>query len=603
MGLLNPVALYYLLALIPALAVAYLVRERPRRVVVSSVLAFRALRARRGRRFGGWPRVDWMFFVEALILALAALALARPYVIRTGNPIAVVLDDSAAMQATAGAGRTRFDSARAALSAALAHEGPGEVNLYLTAPQPHRAGPPFASAADAAAALAQLHAIDAPSDQAALSTLLGTLASDAHLRRVIYAGARSIAAPVPARLQALVFGAPLPNYAIGSFVLRREALGQAALHARLTVANFSPAAQTLRVAISGDGKPVAHAEAHLDAGQIGAIEFPNLAPAGIYRAELAPGDGLALDNVAWATAGAVKSISILFVTPTPADAAGLDRLPGISLRVASPASFAPRDLASADLAIFEYALPKEMPPVNSLLAMPPPGDPVFGFRIQPVAKVEITGWPPTNPLTDSVNFRLLNVHGGEYFEQHPWLQSVVSGGGGGLVLAGERSGHRIVALGFNPFPYLGRQNLPMSILTLNALSYLAGFGAETAGYHTGDPWIVPAGVNTIVSPDGRKIRVTPGMLFAGVDRQGVYQLVAADGAKSPRAVNFSNLRASDLENTPAMRIEAVGAAQTAQVAPRRAPIAADFILAILALAAMEAFIAYRRRRLAMTTQS
>ena len=285
MGLLNPGALYYLLALIPALALAYLVRERPRRVVVSSVLAFRALRARRGRRFGGWPRPDWMFFVEMLIIALAVLAIAKPYVTRTGNPIAVVLDDSAAMQATAGSGRSRFDMARAALTDALAREGPGEVNLYLSAPQPHRAGPPFASAAEASAALAQLHPADAPSDQAALTALLSELASDTRLRRVIYAGARPLAAPVPPRVEAFAAGDPLPNYAIGSFVLRRESLGQAALHARLTVANFSPAAQTLQLAITGDGKSVGHAQAHLEPGQIGAIEFPNLAPAGVYRAD------------------------------------------------------------------------------------------------------------------------------------------------------------------------------------------------------------------------------------------------------------------------------------------------------------------------------
>ena len=183
MGFLYPGALYYLFALIPALAVAYLVRERPRRVVVSSVLAFRALRARRGRRFGGWPRPDWMFFVEVLIIGLAVLAIAGPYVTRTGNPIAVVLDDSAAMQAAAGPGRTRFDAARAALRDALGREGPGEVSLYLTTPQPHRSGPPFASAAEASDALAQLHPSDAPSDQAALSTLLSGLASDTRLRR------------------------------------------------------------------------------------------------------------------------------------------------------------------------------------------------------------------------------------------------------------------------------------------------------------------------------------------------------------------------------------------------------------------------------------
>ncbi|MGH7915467.1 MAG: vWA domain-containing protein, partial [Candidatus Binataceae bacterium] len=176
MGLLYPGVLYYLLALIPALALAYLVRERPRRIVVSSVLAFRALRARRGQRFGGWPRPDWMFFVEMLIIGLAVLAIARPYVTRKGNPIAVVLDNSAAMQAVATPGRTRFDTMRAALKDALAREGPGEVSLYLTVPQPHRAGPPFASAADASAALAHLRPADAASDQAALSMLLSGLA-------------------------------------------------------------------------------------------------------------------------------------------------------------------------------------------------------------------------------------------------------------------------------------------------------------------------------------------------------------------------------------------------------------------------------------------
>jgi hypothetical protein len=602
MGLLYPGALYYLLALIPALGLAYLVRERPRRVVVASVLAFRALRARRGRRFGGWPRPDWMFFVEVLIIALAVLAIAGPYVTRKGNPIAVVLDDSAAMQAAAAPGSSRFDSARAALTDALGREGPGEVSLYLTAPQPHRAAPPFASGADAAAALAQLHPADSPSDQAALSALLSELASDQHLRRVIYAGARPLAAPVPPRIEAFSAGDPLPNYAIGSFVLRRESLGQAALHARLTVGNFSPVAQTLQLAITGDGHPIGHAQAHLDPGQIGAIEFPNLRPAGVYRASLAPTDGFALDNVAWATAGAVKSISILFVTPTPADAAGLDRLPGISVRVASPTSFSPKDLASADLAIFEYAVPKEMPPVNTLLVMPPPGDPVFGFNVQPASSVEITGWPPTGPLTDSVNFRLLNLHGGEYLGQHPWLQAIVTGSGGALMLAGERSGHRLVALGFNPFPYFGRQNLPMSVLTLNSLSYLAGFGAETAGYHTGDPWIVPAGVDAIVPPAGRKIKVTPGMLFTGANFQGIYRLISTDGAKSLRAVNLANLHASDLENTPAMKIESSAAGTMTEVAPRRASVTSDFILAILALLILQALIGYRRRRPMVTIQ-
>jgi len=42
-----------LLAIVPALILAYLARERPRQATVSSVLAFRALHVMRGQRFGG----------------------------------------------------------------------------------------------------------------------------------------------------------------------------------------------------------------------------------------------------------------------------------------------------------------------------------------------------------------------------------------------------------------------------------------------------------------------------------------------------------------------------------------------------------------------
>lgn len=67
MGLLNPGALIFF-AIVPVLALAYLARERPSRVTVSSVLAFRALHAMRKERFGGLPKFDWTFFVELLIL-------------------------------------------------------------------------------------------------------------------------------------------------------------------------------------------------------------------------------------------------------------------------------------------------------------------------------------------------------------------------------------------------------------------------------------------------------------------------------------------------------------------------------------------------------
>ena len=97
-----------------------------------------------------------------------------------------------------------------------------------------------------------------------------------------------------------------------------------------------------------------------------------------------------LDNVAYATGSAVQSVAMLFVSPAPADGESLDSIPGVAVTTRTPDAYTPKDLAKSDLAIFEYTLPKELPAVNALLVMPPPGDPVFAFRVEPAAQVEVT---------------------------------------------------------------------------------------------------------------------------------------------------------------------------------------------------------------------
>ncbi|HUO05470.1 MAG TPA: VWA domain-containing protein [Candidatus Binataceae bacterium] len=601
MGLLHPGALAYL-ALIPALVLAYLARERPARATVSSVLAFRALRGFRRERFGGWPRLDWKFFIEAAILALAALAMAGPFTWRKSNPIAIVIDNSAAMQALTPTGQTRFEAARAKLDAMLAAEdASGEISIYLTAPHPSLAAPPYASLGAARRAIAELSPADAPNDQATISSFLSELASETRFAKVIFAGASAIAAPVPAKIHAIAVGDSVANAAIGSFSLRREAFGADALHARLTLANFSPERKNFTVTITGDGRELAHAPAALGPSETAALEFPALASAHVYKAELKPDDALALDNIAYATAGAIKTVSVLFVSPSPADAAGLETIPGVEIKTRTPGDFTPSDLGGADLAIFEYAAPKELPNANTMLVMPPPGDPVFDFAATAAPMIKIAGWSETDPLTDSVNFRLLNLRAGEYFGTHSWMSSAIGGDDGALMLKGERGGHRFVAVGFNPFPYLGRRNLPMSILTLNAMGYLAGLGMSGAGFRTGEPWLVPAGVEAIVPPSGRKIAVVPGTLFTEVSQQGVYELIGSHGETSPRAVNLSNLAVSDLENTPALRVE--GGSGIPEPVMERHALDNYLIAAIIALCALEALIVYRRRRIPLETAS
>ena len=596
MGLLHPEALIFF-AIVPALLLAYLARERPSRVTVSSVLAFRALRGFRRERFAGLPRVDWTFFVELLILSLAVLAIAGPYVIRRGNPIAVVLDNSAAMQAHTRDGATRFERARKEAVAMLANQDASTVAVYLTAPQPHQVGGGALSPSDAQFKLEESDVTDAPGDPAAAVRLLADLAGGGHFGKVIFASSRPLAPPTPARINAITVGDPIDNLALGSFTLRRETFGAEALHAHLTVANFSTKPQSLEVTVSGDDKRLGTAKVSLGAGDTGVVEFPSLAQAKVYKAELAPTDGFALDNVAYATAGSVKAVSILFVSPTPADAQGLGSIPGVTVSTVAPDAFTPRNMSNVDLTIFEFAAPKELPATNSLLVMPPGGDPVFGLDVKRAAPVRITRWSPVDPMTESVNFRLLDIREGELFGVHPWMASAVDGAGGGLLLHGERQGHRFVATGFNPFPYLGRRNLPMSILTLNILGYLAGVGANSGGYHTGEPWLVPAGVDAVVLPSGKKVATQPGTLFTDVGAQGIYTLAGAGGSESQRAVNLADLTVSDLENAPPLRIETPApSAAVPPVVSEKSPLTGYLLAAILALLMLEALLLYRRKQ-------
>ncbi|MHB8383147.1 MAG: BatA domain-containing protein [Candidatus Binataceae bacterium] len=599
MGLLYPGALVFF-ALVPALVLAYLARERPARVIVSSVLAFRALRGFRNERYGGRPRFDWKFLVELLLLCLAVLAMAGPFVLRKSNPIAVMIDNSAAMQVTMRPGGTRFDDALKKIDAMLSSEdGGGRVSVFVTAPAPYRIAPPFDSIVEARHAISEIHPTDAPDDSAAITASLTDLAGAGRFSKVIFASSRVIAAPVPAAIHAIVVGDPAPNLALSAFTLRREVFGVDTLHARISVSNFGPNPANITVTLTGDGRGLGVVHESLDAGETGALEFPSLTPAQVYRAALTPADAFALDNVAYATSGSVRAVSILFVTPTPADAQGLAAIPGAAVKVVAPDNFAPDDLAKADVAIFEYSTPKQIPPVNTLMVMPPP-DPAFGFAVAPAANIQIARWHNTDALTDSVNFRMLNLRDGEFFGQHPWMTAIVSGQNGGLILRGVRDGHRFVATGLNPFPYLGRKNLPMSVLTLNLLSYLAGLGANAGSYRTGQPWLVPAGVTSVALPSGRKKKAAPGTLFTDVDTQGIYELSGAGVGPIPRAVNLDDPAVSDLESVTPLRVEIASAAPSSSESfLEKSSLSPWLLLAIIALGALEAIIVYRRRRSGM----
>jgi hypothetical protein len=137
----------------------------------------------------------------------------------------------------------------------------------------------------------------------------------------------------------------------------------------------------------------------------------------------------------------------------------------------------------------------------------------------------------------------------------------------------------------------------MSILTLNMLGYLSGFGAHAGGFHTGEPWTIPAGVTSVTLPTGRNLAVTPGTLFNATGLQGIYYLNRAR-THVARAVNLDDLATSDLTTVAPITI-ASGKATAGSAAVEHAPLTPYILAAILFLIIFESLLVYRRRRPAM----
>src|SRR6185503_9080710 len=134
MEFLNPAALFGLLAL-PLLLIPYLIRKKPRRMVFSSLLLFLEGGAQASGRPLGRIHLPPVFFLQLLLLLLLILALSEPvFSVRPTN-IAIVLDNSASMQALE-EGKTRFALAKEKLGSTLGELGPAaQIDLYLTTPR------------------------------------------------------------------------------------------------------------------------------------------------------------------------------------------------------------------------------------------------------------------------------------------------------------------------------------------------------------------------------------------------------------------------------------------------------------------------------------
>jgi Aerotolerance regulator N-terminal len=575
MEFLNPAALYALL-LLPLLLIAYLTRRRPRRVVFSTVLLMRDLATRVSAGRSGVPPI---FFLHLLILTLLLLCLGEPSLSSRAVNVALVLDNSASMQAANG-GRSRFQAALDAGSKTIGALPAGaRIDLYILAPSLARVGEAGLSADRAAALLSRQRPMDVAERALDHGAELSRLARERAYER-LYFFTDHPASGQSRTVRVVTVGQPQNNLAVTAFQIRRSFSQSAQLEALVEIKSFSAVEEKFTVNVTAGGKFVAARAYTVPAEKTVAAQFDNLPAYPVYEAEIAAGDALPLDNRRFAIAPAA-GLNVLAVSPRPDALASLRAIPGVELQIVSPEAYAKGESAPHALEIFHYAAPASWPESAALVILPPAENPLVRIAATN-SRAVVTGWREPHPLTRYVNFALLRPAYTRPLKPAPGADAVVQSSDGALAIASQRKHFRYLALGFDPLPFLGRQNLPMSIFTLNALDWLTAGSMRSIA--TGAPLDAHVGAGeTLIAPNGAKL--DPGANPVAL-AQGIYR-VEGRGARY-LAVNFDDPGESDLRAAAPIQLrDAPGTSEERFFAALLWPY---FLIAAMALLLLEWFL-------------
>jgi hypothetical protein len=255
-----------------------------------------------------------------------------------------------------------------------------------------------------------------------------------------------------------------------------------------------------------------------------------------------------------------RSLKILGISPRPQALSSLRAIAGVSLNIVAPEEYHQTDRSGYGLEIFHFSTPVTLPVNPSLFVLPPDNNPSVKLGA-PIARAAASGWRESHPLNRYLNFALFRPAYARPLTPQVAGDTIIESAEGALAFTTERQGKKHLVLGFDPFPYLGRENLPMSIFTLNFLDWFisAGGGKDQA---TGEPFVFGAAQqeSSLIDPKGEKHVIKPGSnSFATTYYQGIYQLNRG-GQRQLFAINYQAASESDLRERRPIDLRANGTA-------------------------------------------
>jgi hypothetical protein len=486
-----------------------------------------------------------ILFLQLLLLLLLVLALSEPvFSVRPSN-IAVVLDNSASMQALE-RGKTRFTLAKERLGAVIDELGPaGQADIFLTTPRLAKLNRAALSSDQALSVIKNIAAYDLGDASIDYDQVLSQLAREQKYERV-YLFTDHPSAGQAATVRVISVGKPTGNLAVTGFDVHRASLLNARMGASAVVSNFSDRSEKIKITLKADGTTLATRDLNVPAEKTASATFDGFPERPSYEVEIDARDALALDNRRFAVAPGSRNLRILAVTPRPQAASSLKSIQGVNVDVISPTEYGKTDRAAYGLEIFHYASPQQLPDNPALFILPPEGNSLVDMG-PPTANAQVSSWREPNGLTRYVNFSLFRPTYARPLRPQTAGQVIIESPSGPLAFAVEQRGRRYLALGFDPLPYLGRDNLPMSIFTLNFLDwFFEASGARSQA--TGEP--IPLSVvdsgDSLTTPAGEKIALRNARsYFTATFQQGIYRRTHR-GTSTLFARNLDDLGESDL---------------------------------------------------------
>ncbi len=449
---LTPAAAWMLLAGVAGAVLAlYLLKPSPRRVAVASGLIWRRVLEQRRRRPERWRW--WLSLLLALAIALSiAFALTRPdfdAVAGGASDVLVVVDTSPGMAVRGADGRTRLDLAAEEVERIAAAAGGG--SRFMLADTTHRiATPAFEGRQEI---VARARALEPGYGERAWFPELGTLPDLRDSRQVWFVtdGVSPLQVPESVRVVSVFRNAD--NVGITAFELRASPGDPRRHDAFVEVSNASAGNKLVRLRIAGvDGTPIDR-ELRLDGGMRTSlvVDVSGLGEGPVRASVASDGDGLALDDVAYAFLPGKSRVRVALVTPgNAALARALRALPRVDLQILPPSRAT--GLSGFDAALFDRVTPEARPGIPALLIAPRPAA-WLGAGAGAVGKTHVAAWDTGHPLLARATLKDVLIERAQPLRVTEDAQLRLSAVARGpneeaLVLAGG-DGHRLAVLAFS----------------------------------------------------------------------------------------------------------------------------------------------------------